>query len=105
MSSRYEVDEDTGAITAGFEGLVPDDDPTRRARVLIALDVTAAQAADIPDLLASVYSRLCDEAGYLDTGDPVMPIALALTMVGDTGPLDAATLRGVYEVGIEGAPE
>lgn len=73
-------------------------------RVLVALDVPSDQAENVPDLLASVVARVADEAGYLDSGDPVMPERVVATVVNDSTPLTAATLRGAYEVGIEGAP-
>lgn len=101
MPSRYEQDYETGAITSVVDPAFYDDDPSRRVRVLIALDVTASQAANVNDLLATIHARLCDDAGRLDGGNSVVPIALILTTVGDTGPLDAATLRDVYEVGIQ----
>lgn len=77
----------------------------RGLRVLVAIDVHPDQATDVNDVVASVYARVCDEAGYLDGGDPITPSAVTVTTVTDTEPLDARTLRGVYEVGVEGAGE
>lgn len=76
-------------------------------RVLVALDVPADQATDVEDLLASVTARVAQEAGYLDSGDPVMPHVVVATVVTrpDDVLLDADTLRGAYEVGIEGAAD
>lgn len=73
-----------------------------RVRVLVAIDVPAEQANDPADLLASIEARLIDEAGYLDTGDPVSPTSVTVTFVEDTTVLTAADLTGIYNVGVEG---
>lgn len=71
-------------------------------RVLVALDVTEADAADADDLLASVRARLEDEAGYLDDGTPIIPTGLTLALTDDGTPLQQHALAGAYEVGIDG---
>lgn len=69
-------------------------------RVLVALDIPAAQAADPDDLLASVVARLDGEAGYLDTGDAVTPVApVRAVIVDDDEPLQTLDLTGIYYVG------
>jgi hypothetical protein len=74
------------------------------ARVLVLLDVTDADAADKADLVNSILARVEDEAGYLNNGMPIQPSSVIVTLVDDdVTPLDPDLLRGVYEVGIEGA--
>jgi hypothetical protein len=75
-------------------------------RVLVALDVPADQAQDIPDLLASVHARLIDEAGYLDPDDrPITPVRVVTAISDSLDPINAGTLGSAFEVGMEGAPE
>lgn len=75
-------------------------------RVLIALDVPDADAADPADLLASVRARLADEAGYLDDGRPIVPDALTLVVAGEAfTTLAEHELAGIYNVGLDGLPE
>jgi hypothetical protein len=74
-------------------------------RVLVALDVPTAQAADVEDLLASVEARLADEAGYLEDGSPVTPSAVVVTYVHDDTWLTPTALSSVYEVGIDGVDD
>lgn len=70
-------------------------------RVLIALDVPDADAADPVDLIASVRARLFEEAGYLDPdGRPIVPDALTLAIVGEATPLADDELAGIYNVGL-----
>lgn len=71
-------------------------------RVLVAIDVPVEQAADAADLIASVKARLIDEAGYLNSGDPVSPTKVTLALVEDTTPLTTSDLAGIYFVGVEG---
>lgn len=73
-------------------------------RVLVALDIPAAQAADREDLIDSIHARLADEAGYLDAGDPIVPTEVVVTIVDDDTPIDAVVLGGIYEVGVDGVP-
>jgi hypothetical protein len=79
---------------------------TETVRVLVALDVPLAQARDVDDLLASVYARLCDEAGYLDPDDePVTPTNVVVGIVDDDTLLSRFGLEGIYEVGVDGLPD
>lgn len=100
MSTVINVTRDTEGInlqTIGAKGAV---------RVLVAIDVTAEQAADRSDLMESVYARLADEAGYLGGGgEPITPVNLVVTLTDDTDDLTPRTLAGAYAVGIEGAEE
>ncbi len=76
---------------------------TETVRVLVAIDVPVEQARDIDDLLASVYARVCDEAGYLDPDDaPITPVSVCVGVVADDTILTRNGLEGVYEVGIDG---
>lgn len=76
-------------------------------RVLIALDVPDADAADPVDLIASVRARLFEEAGYLDPdGRPIVPDALTLVVAGEAfTTLTENELAGIYNVGLDGLPE
>lgn len=71
-------------------------------RVLVALDVTLAQARDEDDLVASVVARVADEAGYLNDGDPVNPTAVVAAVIHDDTVISPSDLAGIYEVGVEG---
>lgn len=74
-------------------------------RVLVAIDVPAEQAENPEDLLASIEARLIDEAGYLDTGDPVSPVRVTVTFVEDSTVLTPVELSHVYNVGVDGVED
>lgn len=75
-------------------------------RVLVALDIPAAQATDENDLLRAIEARVEGEAGYLDVdGGPVTPTGVVAAIVPvdaddtENEPLTAQRLQGIYEVG------
>jgi hypothetical protein len=63
--------------------------------VTVLLNIPDTEDTDHADVLASVHARLADEAGFLDTGEPLIPLHVSVDF--DWPALDDMTLLAICE--------